>query len=128
MDQRSAVDSAFLHAETPQASLHIASVAVFEGPEPDFAEISAAMGAKLPEVPRWRQRRRKVPLDLGRPVWVDDDRFDLDAHLVHLAVPAPGGEPELREIVDWVMSQHLDLDNPCGRSECSQVSSAAAGC
>lgn len=112
MDQMSALDSAFLRAATPQASLHIASIAIFEGPEPDFAEISAAIGAKLSQVPRWRQRRRKVPLDLGRPVWVDDDRFDLDAHLVHLAVPAPGGEPELHEIVDWVMSQHLDLDQP----------------
>ncbi len=110
MDRMSALDSAFLHAETAEASLHIGSVAVFEGPEPDFGEICAAIEAKLPEVPRWRQRWRSVPLELGRPVWVDDDRFDLGAHVLHTAVPSPGGQKELHETVDSVMSQHLDLD------------------
>ncbi len=112
VDQMSALDSAFLHAETAEASLHIASVAIFEGPEPDFGDICAAIEAKLPEVPRWRQRWRTVPLDLGRPIWVDDDRFDLSAHVLHAAVPAPGGEKELHETVDWVLSQHLDLNQP----------------
>ena len=110
VDQMSALDSAFLHAETPQASLHIGSVAIFEAPEAEFAEIAAAIEAKLPAVPRWRQRRRKVPLDLGRPVWVDDERFDLDAHVRHIEVLGPGADRELHQVVDWVMSQHLDLD------------------
>ena len=110
MDQMSALDSVFLQAETAQASLHIASVAIFEGPEPDFSEICAAIEAKLPEVPRWRQRWRKVPLSLGRPVWLDDDRFDLATHVLHTVLPTPGGQRELHEAVDEVMSQHLDLD------------------
>lgn len=112
MDQMSALDSVFLHAESPQASLHIGSVAIIEGPAPDFAAVCAAIEAKLPAVPRWRQRRRNVLLDLGRPVWVDDDRFDLDAHVMNIELPAPSGDKDLHETVDWVMSQHLDLDRP----------------
>ncbi|MEO5654047.1 MAG: wax ester/triacylglycerol synthase family O-acyltransferase [Marmoricola sp.] len=112
MDQMSALDSAFLHAETAEASLHIASVAIFEGPEPDFGEICAAIEAKLSELPRFRQRWRHVPLDLGRPVWVDDDRFNLREHVLRTVVPAPGGHKELHQTVDSVMSQHLDLDAP----------------
>lgn len=108
----SALDSVFLHAESPQASLHIGSVAIFEGPEPGFVDISAAIETKLPAVPRWRQRRRTVPMGLGRPVWVDDEHFDLDAHVRHLEVTAPGSEDDVHELVDWVMSQHLDLDQP----------------
>lgn len=46
MDQMSALDSAFLPAETAEASLHIASIAIFEGPDPDFGEICAAIEAK----------------------------------------------------------------------------------
>ncbi len=100
MDQMSALDSVFLHAESPQASLHIGSVAIVEGPEPDFADVRAAIESKLPAVPRWRQRCRTVLLDLGRPVWVDDDRFDLDAHVVQIEVPAAGGEKGLHETVE----------------------------
>ncbi len=110
MDRMSALDSVFVQAETEQASLHIASVALFEGPEPGFGEICAAIEAKLPEVHRWRQRWRKVPLSLGRPVWLDDDRFDIAAHMFHTVLPTPGGQRELHEAVDQAMSQHLDLD------------------
>ena len=112
MDQMSALDSAFLHADTENASLHIGSVAIFEGPEPDFAEICTAIEAKLPEMPRWRQRWRRVPLDLGRPVWVDHEQFDLGQHVRHSTLPAPGGLEELQETVDRVLSQHLDLELP----------------
>ncbi len=112
MEQLSALDSVFLHAESPQASLHIASVAFFEGPEPEYAAIVRAIGAKLPQVPRWRQRLRRIPLDLGRPVWVDDEHFDLDEHVQHLEVPSPGGAKELHEVVDRVMSEPLELKRP----------------
>ena len=112
MDQMSALDSAFVHAETTQASLHIASVAIFEGPEPAFEEIRAAIEAKLPQVPRLRQRWRTVPMALGRPLWVDDEEFDLGAHVLRAGIPSPGGERELHDVVDSVMSQHLDLEGP----------------
>ena len=108
----SALDSVFLHAESPQASLHIASLALFEGPEPEHGAIVRAIGAKLSKVPRWRQRLRRIPLDLGRPVWVDDERFDLAEHVRRVQVRDPGGEEALHEVVDRVMSEHLDLDRP----------------
>src|SRR4051795_12175450 len=108
MDRMSALDSAFLHVENPSASLHIASVAVFEGPVPDQAEIRAAIARKLPAAPRCRQRMLAVPFGLGRPVWVDDPDFDIGNHVHRLAVPAPGGEPELRGVVEQLLSEPLD--------------------
>jgi WS/DGAT/MGAT family acyltransferase len=112
MDRLSPLDSSFLHVEDRVSHMHIASVAIFEGPEPPFSELLAMMRSKLPLVPRYRQVVRFVPLHLGRPVWVDDNQFDLDYHVRHTAVPTPGGDDELRNIVGRVMSQPLDRTRP----------------
>jgi diacylglycerol O-acyltransferase len=63
-------------------------------------------------VPRYRQRVRRVPLDLGRPVWVDDPHFQVRHHVRHVAVPAPGGPEELRGIAGRVFGRPLDLTRP----------------
>ncbi len=68
--------------------------------------------AKLDLVPRYRQKVKFVPLELGRPVWVDDPHFNIEYHLRHTALPSPGGESELRKLVGRVMSQQLDRSKP----------------
>jgi len=68
--------------------------------------------SKLALVPRYRRVVRTVPLDLGRPVWVDDPHFNIEYHVRHTALPPPGGEPELRKLVGRVMSQQLDRARP----------------
>ena len=50
-----------------------------------------------------------MPFDLGRPAWVDDERFDLDYHLRRTALPAPGSEEELRTLSNRLLQQPLDL-------------------
>ena len=92
--------------------MHIGSVMVIEGPSPPYRDVVARVHSKLPLVPRYRQIVRFVPFDLGRPVWVDDLHFNIDYHLRHTALPAPGGEGELRELVGRVMSQPLDRTRP----------------
>jgi len=67
---------------------------------------------KLPLVPRYRQVVATVPLGLGRAVWVDDQHFNIDYHVRHSALPAPGGEIDLRKLVGRVMSQQLDRSKP----------------
>ncbi len=112
MDRMNPLDASFLHIEDGTTHMAIASCAVFEGPPPAFAELRAALGSKLPLVPRYRQRVRFVPFDLGRPVWVDDPHFDLDYHVRHTALPPPGGEAALRALMGRVMSQELDRNRP----------------
>src|SRR6516165_4546112 len=112
VDRLSPLDASFLHMEDGVSHMHIASVAIFEGPEPPFGDIVAAIRGKLPLVPRYRQVVRFVPFDLGRPVWVDDPNFNIQYHLRHTALPAPGGEVELRRLVGRVMAQPLDRTKP----------------
>ena len=111
-ERLSPLDSSFLHAEDSVSHMHIGSVGVFEGPPPPFEQLRSMMEAKLAQVPRYRQVVRFVPLDLGRPVWVDDDHFSIDYHLRHTALPAPGDEDKLRALVGRVMSQQLDRSRP----------------
>jgi diacylglycerol O-acyltransferase len=111
-DRLSPQDASFLHVEDDVSHMHIASVALFEGPVPPFDEVVAMIQAKLDLVPRYRQRVQFVPFDLGRPVWVDDPHFNLDYHLRHTALPSPGGELELRQLVGRVMAQQLDRSKP----------------
>jgi diacylglycerol O-acyltransferase len=111
-DRLSPLDASFLHIEDDVSHMHIASVAIFEGPQPPFADVVDMVEAKLDLVPRYRQKVRSVPFELGRPVWVDDPHFNIEYHLRHTALPAPGGETELRKLVGRVMAQQLDRTKP----------------
>jgi diacylglycerol O-acyltransferase / wax synthase len=112
MDRLSVLDAEFLHLEDGVAHLHIAGVSVFEGPPPSADGVERLLAAKLHRIPRYRQRVRFVPLELGRPVWVDDPHFNLSYHVRHTALPAPGGDAELCRLMARLMSQRLDRDRP----------------
>jgi diacylglycerol O-acyltransferase / wax synthase len=111
-DRLSPLDASFLHLEDDVSHMHIASVAIFEGPPPLFTDIVEMVDAKLALVPRYRQVVRFVPFDLGRPVWADDPHFNIDYHLRHTALPAPGSDEQLRNLVGRVMAQQLDRSKP----------------
>jgi diacylglycerol O-acyltransferase len=112
MQRLSSLDASFLDIEDGSSPMHIASIAIFEGPPPAAGAIMAMVASKLPLVPRYRQRVRFVPLELGRPVWVDDTHFNLDYHVRHTALPSPGSDVQLRNLIGRIMSQSLDRAKP----------------
>jgi len=112
MDRLSPLDASFLHMEDDVSHMHIASVGIFEGPAPDRRELLDMVAAKLPLVPRYRQKVRFVPFQLGRPVWVDDPHFNIDYHVRATALARPGDDEQLRTLVGRVMSQQLDRSKP----------------
>jgi diacylglycerol O-acyltransferase len=102
----------FLAAEDDRNPMHIGSVLVFEGPAPSYGELVRAVAANLAHVPRYRQRVRFVPMELGRPVWVDDRHFQILYHVRRTAVPPPGSGEELRNLAGRVFAQNLDRGKP----------------
>jgi WS/DGAT/MGAT family acyltransferase len=112
MDRLSPLDASFLHIEDDVNHMHIGSVGIFEGPPPAYDDVLATVAGRLARVPRYRQKVATVPLSLARPVWVDDPHFTIEYHVRHTALPAPGGEEELRRLVGRVMSQALDRTRP----------------
>jgi diacylglycerol O-acyltransferase / wax synthase len=112
MQTMSPMDASFLHGEDAVTHMHLGSVGVFEGPAPAPDQVQAAIAGRLALVPRYRQKVSFVPLALGRPTWIDDSHFNLDYHLRRTALPSPGGDQELRNLVGRVMSQQLDRAKP----------------
>jgi WS/DGAT/MGAT family acyltransferase len=114
VEQLKPLDAAFVDAEDSDrhASFAIGSIAIFEGPAPSYDEFVAELASRLPLVPLYRRKLRKVPLGIGPPFWVVDPNFDLRYHVRQTALPAPGGDEQLRKLMGRVMTQRLDRDYP----------------
>lgn len=112
LDHLTVLDELFLHLEGPNTPMHVGGVTVFEGPPPDYEDVLEMVGTRLHMVPRFRQKLAMVPLGVGRPVWVDDAHFNLEYHVRHTALPAPGNEVKLKRLIARAMSQQLDRSKP----------------
>ncbi len=112
MERMSALDAEFLYLEDGVNHLHIGACLIFEGPCPTKPDVRGVFAAALPNVPRYRQRVRTVPLALGRPVWEDDPEFDLDNHLFWTTVPEVGDEAALQALTAELMSMEIDRRHP----------------
>lgn len=111
-ERLSALDAMFLDVEDRSAHMHVGSVSVFEGRPPAYRELLAHIASRLDRVPRYRQRLAFVPLGLGRPAWIDESELDLEYHVRHTALPAPGGDEALKRLSARLFAQRLDRDKP----------------
>jgi diacylglycerol O-acyltransferase len=104
----------FLASESASMPMHVATLDIFEPPEPgfDYEQLVALIADRIAFVPRYRQRVRTIPGGVANPVWVDDEHFDLAYHVRRSALPAPGSMLQLRELVARIMSRRLDRSRP----------------
>jgi diacylglycerol O-acyltransferase len=91
-DRLTGLDASFLHLERDSAHMHVGSTLIFEGEPPPYDDLVEAIERRLHLVPRYRQRLAFVPMQQGRPVWVDDPHFNVRYHVRHTALPRPGTE------------------------------------
>ena len=92
--------------------MHVGAVLIFEGPPPAREDFLAQIDSRLHLVPRYRQKLAFPRFEMGRPVWIDDPRFNLGYHVRHTALPAPGGVEQLRLLAGRIFSQRLDRSKP----------------
>ena len=97
--------------------MHVGGVVILEpdartAPEFQYSDIVDLIESRLSLVPRYRQKVRFVPGRLARPVWVDDEDFDLTYHVRRSALPKPGTDVELDELVGRLISRPLDRTRP----------------
>ena len=57
-----------------------------------------------------------MPLKLDHPFWIQDPTFNLDFHVRHTAVPAPGGRTQIQNLVARIIGRPLDRDHPLWES------------
>jgi WS/DGAT/MGAT family acyltransferase len=114
-ERLSALDVSFLYMETPTTAMHIGSVARFAPPadEPfDYDALCALVSRRIALVPRYRQKVRWVPGHIANPLWVDDEDFDISYHVRRSALPKPGSDAQLRQLVGRLQSRQLDRSRP----------------
>ena len=112
LDRLSSIDASFLTNEKSNSHMHVGAVLIFEGPPPAYEDLVEHVRSRLHLVPRFRQKLVFPPVETGRPFWVDDPNFNLEYHLRHSALPAPGSEEQLRNIAGRIFSQRLDRSKP----------------
>jgi WS/DGAT/MGAT family acyltransferase len=77
----------------------------------EIKRIRSYIASRLHLIPRYRQRLMHVPVS-RQPVWVDDDSFDLNYHVRHIALPRPGGERQLQRRCAEILERPLDRGRP----------------
>lgn len=115
MKQLSGLDASFLYLETPAQFGHVSSLSIFERPDADYRPLPAwrdQIERRLHLLEPLRRKLRNVPLGLDHPYWIDDADFDLDFHVRHGAVPPPGDESQLAELVSRIVARPLDRSRP----------------
>ncbi len=114
-DRLSPLDVSFLYLEEPTTPMHVGSVAIFRPPQNetfDYDKLVSIIQQRISLVPRYRQKIKWVPGHIASPVWVDDAGFDMAFHIRRSALPRPGNNDQLRELVGRLMSRRLDRCRP----------------
>jgi diacylglycerol O-acyltransferase / wax synthase len=112
LDRLTPIDASFLHQEGPTSHMHVGGLTIVEGPPPSMEDFLEQIRRRLHLVPRYRHKLAHTALDSGRPVWIDDPNFNLEYHVRHTALPAPGDSEALRSLTARVFSQQLDRSKP----------------
>jgi diacylglycerol O-acyltransferase / wax synthase len=116
MKRLSGMDAAFLYIETPSQHMHVVGTLVLDPSTMpggySFESFRELLRSRLHLLPPFRRRLVPVPLNLGHPFWIEDPDFDLDAHLIRVGAPSPGGMRELADIVGRIAGRPLDRNRP----------------
>ncbi len=113
MHALSPTDSAFLWMETRNQPMHVAGLNIYTPPAdagPDFVTHLLAGWNKSPQAVAPFNLR--PVLRMGLWYWEEDNEFELDYHLRHLALPRPGRIRELLAMVSRLHGNLLDRNRP----------------
>ncbi|CQD13963.1 acyltransferase [Mycobacterium lentiflavum] len=116
MERLSGLDAFFLYLETPTQPLNVCCVLELDTSTMPggytYGGFRAALAKSIAAVPEFRMKLADNQLNFDHPVWVDDEKFRLEHHLLHVGVPTPGGRRELAEICGYIAGLPLDRDRP----------------
>lgn len=117
MQQLSAMDASFVYLETPSTPMHIGSVAIYDpstasGGKVRFKDILRHIEARLHLARPFRQKLVRVPGNLDHPYWIEDESFDIEFHVRHIALPEPGDWRQLCIQVARLHARPMDMSKP----------------
>src|SRR5262252_6106086 len=107
----SSVDAAWLGMEDPTNLMMVTGVMALDG-QVDPKRLRLTLERRLAPFSRFHQKVVRPRTRANLPHWEDDDEFDVDNHLTHIALPSPGNDATLRKLVSDLMSAPLDYEQP----------------
>ncbi len=116
MKQLSGIDASFLYMESGTSFGHVSGLGIFARPDdPDWSPYEVLrdkLARRLPDMDPFRRRLVEVPLQLDHPFWIEDPDLDLEFHLRESALPAPGTDDKLVQLVARLVGRALDRGHP----------------
>jgi diacylglycerol O-acyltransferase len=110
----SAADASFYQLENTSTPMYVGSLSILRKPRNglSYETLLSTVEQRLPQIPRYRQKVREVTFGLARPVWIDDRDFDITYHIRRSALPSPGSDAQLHDLVARLGSRPLDKSRP----------------
>ncbi len=114
MYRLSGQDAYFLYQETPSALMHTLKILVCHPPAPNnlAQDFHTLVERSMGVLPLFQYRVIPVPFGLHHPVIINDGGFDFDMHVQRIAVPAPGGQEQLDQVIGEIAAGALDRSRP----------------
>src|ERR1700757_2948192 len=110
----SASDSSFYQMEDTSTPMYVGSLSILRRPKGGlpYEALLTTVERRLPQIPRYRQKVREVRIGLARPVWIDDADFDITYHVRRSALPSPGSDEQLHELIARLAARPPDKSRP----------------
>jgi WS/DGAT/MGAT family acyltransferase len=117
MRQLSGNDALFLASESAHATSNVSLVQIYDpstapGGRMRFKSLLALVESRLHLSPIFRQKLRRVPFGLDEPWWIEDESFDLEYHVRHIALPRPGDWRQFCIQASRIHARPLDPNRP----------------
>ncbi len=123
MKQLSPLDASFVYQEQGNQYMHVAGLMIYDPSTVPLdkkrkkhvfghKDILEAIGKTLHLAPNMRRRLVRVPGDLDHPYWIEDDHFNIEFHVRHIALPSPGDWQQLCILIARLHARPLDMSRP----------------
>lgn len=117
MRQLGESDAAFIYSDTEHTNSNVSLLHIYDQTTAPqgvvrFKQILNHVEARLNQLPIFRQKILRVPMDLDYPYWVEDENFDIEYHVRHIALPKPGDWRQFCIQASRIHARPLDLQRP----------------
>jgi diacylglycerol O-acyltransferase / wax synthase len=117
MRQLNRHEAHFLYSDATHTNSNVTLIQIYDqstapGGKLRFKSVLAHVESRLHRSPIFRSKVMRVPLDVADPYWVEDENFDLEHHVRHIACPKPGNWRQFCIQASRIHARALDLNRP----------------
>lgn len=113
MKTLSGLDATFLYLETPETPMHVGSLHLYELPASFKGSFHAAvtqhMQKRIHLSGIFTRRLAFMPFDLGHPIWVNDEDFDIRFHIRKATTSRASTRPTVKMVEAMTARLHSQL-------------------